>query len=81
LASAFSFRPPRPALVLASDEDVYAVRSMHAFQAAVANDAVKTKTYRSAGHGASLLRDPARFLDVDTWVKKSVDTPPPATRD
>ncbi len=81
LASAFSFRPPRPALVLASDEDAYAVRSMHAFQTAVANDAVNTKTYRAAGHGASLLRDPARFLDVDTWVKKSVDAPPTADRD
>jgi hypothetical protein len=60
---------------------MYAVRSLQAFKGAVANDAVHTKVYRSAGHGASLLREPARFLDVDTWVKATVDSPAPAARE
>jgi pimeloyl-ACP methyl ester carboxylesterase len=80
LLSAISFRPPRPAFVAASDEDMYATRSMHAFKAAVNTDAVSVKTYRNAGHGASILRDPARFLDVDTWVKKTVDQSSPDKR-
>ncbi len=69
LASAVSFRPPAKALVLASKEDVYAVRSLYAFQTALATDRVTAKVYPSGGHGASLLREPAYFLDVDTWVK------------
>lgn len=73
LSSAFSFRPDRPALVLASEEDTYAVRSLRAFQTTFASDDdVKAKVYRGAGHGASLLRDPANFADVDTWIKQTV---------
>ncbi len=72
LATAFSFRPKRPALVLASDEDTYAVMSLRAFRAAFPDDDVQTKTYKSAGHGVSLLRDPAHFADVDAWIKQTI---------
>lgn len=73
LGSAFSFRPNRPALVLASEEDTYAVRSLRAFETTFASDDdVKVKVYRSAGHGASILRDPANFAEVDAWIKQTV---------
>jgi tetratricopeptide (TPR) repeat protein len=72
LVSAISFRPPRPVLAVASDEDTYAVRSLGVFSAAVPSDLLLTKRYKSAGHGVSILRDPARYLDVDTWVKSSL---------
>lgn len=81
LASAISFRPPRPAFVVASEEDIYAVRSLRTFQMAVASDSVQTKIYRSAGHGVSILRDPARFLDVDTWMKGILPTVLPESSD
>ncbi len=73
LASAFSFRPDRPALVLASQEDTYAVMSLRAFETAfTSDDDVKVKVYNSAGHGASILRDPANFAEVDAWIKQTV---------
>ena len=73
LGSAFAFRPDRPALVLASQEDTYAVRSLRAFETTFASDDdVKVKVYRSAGHGASILRDPANFAEVDAWIKQTV---------
>jgi dienelactone hydrolase len=75
LASAVSFRPPRPALVLASAEDLYAVKSLRAFESALGSDAVRTKIYPAAGHGVSLLRDPAHFADVDAWVKEIAASP------
>jgi hypothetical protein len=74
LVAAISFRPPRPVLAVASDEDTYAVRSLSVFSAAVPADLLRTQRYQSAGHGVSILRDPAHFLDVDTWVVRS---PPP----
>ena len=72
LVSAISFRPPRPVLAVASDEDTYAVRSLGVFSAAVPSDLLRTQRYQSAGHGVSILRDPARFADVDSWVKSSL---------
>ncbi|MCI0451897.1 MAG: hypothetical protein L0Z51_05820 [Candidatus Latescibacteria bacterium] len=72
LASAFSFRPPRPAFVLASEEDIYATQSLRAFKAAIEPAPVTTKVYTSAGHGVSLLREPARFADVDAWTKAAL---------
>lgn len=74
LASAISFRPPRPAFVAASEEDIYAVRSLRTFKAATASDSVQTKIYKSAGHGESILRDPGRYLDIDTWMKSVLPT-------
>jgi tetratricopeptide (TPR) repeat protein len=72
LTSALSFRPERPALVLASKEDVYAVRSLQLFQSQVTSDTVRAEVYPSAGHGALILRDPAGFADVDAWVKATL---------
>ena len=73
LSSAFSFRPDRPALVLASEEDTYAVKSLRAFETTFASDDdVKVKVLRSAGHGTSILRNPANFAEVDTWIKQTV---------
>jgi len=76
LVAAISFRPPRPVLAVASDEDTYAVRSLGVFSAAVPADLLRTQRYQSAGHGVSILRDPAHFLDVDTWVKSSLAAAP-----
>jgi dienelactone hydrolase len=81
VASAVSFRAPRPALVLASQEDIYAIRSQRAFAASLPAADVTTKVYTSAGHGASLLRDPARFLDVDEWIKKTIPLTAAQARD
>jgi tetratricopeptide (TPR) repeat protein len=67
LAAAFSFRPPRPALGLASEEDVYAVRSLRSFAAAVPSG-VDMRVYKASGRGASILRDPVRFAEVDAWL-------------
>ncbi|HXV12626.1 MAG TPA: alpha/beta fold hydrolase [Candidatus Krumholzibacteria bacterium] len=72
LASAFSFRPPRPAFALASEEDIYATRSLRAFKATLDPAPVTTKIYQSAGHGVSLLREPAHFADVDAWTKDAL---------
>jgi tetratricopeptide (TPR) repeat protein len=81
LASAFSFRPPRPALVLASEEDIYATRSLRSFKTTLDPAPVTTKLYKSAGHGVSLLRDPARFADVDAWAKEALASGSPASRE
>ena len=72
LASAFAFRPKRPALVAASEEDTYAMLSLRAFETTFASqDGVTIKLYRSAGHGASLLHEPANFAEIDTWIKQA----------
>jgi len=68
LSAALSFRPARPTLGLASEEDMYAVRSLRSFQAAVPPDAIDVKVYKASGRGASILRDPAHFADVDAWL-------------
>lgn len=81
LRSAYSFRPSRPAFVLASDEDIYAVRSVRSFSAAFPSDHVRTKVYASAGHGVSLLREPAHFADVETWLGETLGTPSAAPSD
>jgi hypothetical protein len=72
LLSAWSFRPPRPAFVLASGEDVFAVKSLRLFQDSVASESTHTRVYQAAGHGLSLLREPARFADVEAWLVQSV---------
>jgi tetratricopeptide (TPR) repeat protein len=72
LAAAFSFRPSRPALGLASEEDMYAVQSLRSFQAAVPSGVVDIKVYPAGGRGASLLRDPARFAEVDAWLSDAL---------
>ncbi len=80
LVSAISFRPPRPVFVAASDEDVYALRSLNIFRDAVPPDLLRIQRYQSAGHGVSILRDPARFSDVDTWAKEALASGTPDSR-
>jgi hypothetical protein len=83
LASGFSFRPPRPALGLASEEDMFAVQSLHWFQAAVPSG-VDVKIYEAGGRGASILRDPAHFAEIDAWLRDALgpgSTHPPDPRD
>lgn len=72
LAAALSFRPPRPALLLASNEDVYAIRSLGFFMETAGKDDVTTRIFRGAGHGTTLLRDPARFAIVRAWIEKTL---------
>lgn len=72
LAAALSFRPPRAAMLLASNEDVYAVRSLGFFMATAGRDSVTTRVFKSSGHGVTLLRDPGRFLVVNTWIDKNL---------
>ncbi len=67
-ASAISFRPPRAALLLASNEDVYAVRSLGFFLDTAGRDLVKTRIFKTAGHGIGMLRDPGHFLAVSNWI-------------
>ncbi|HEU4365136.1 MAG TPA: tetratricopeptide repeat protein [Candidatus Krumholzibacteria bacterium] len=74
LASALSFRPPRPALLFASNEDVYAVRSLGFFLDSAGSDGVTTRIFRGAGHGTTLLRDPARFAALRRWIEKTLVT-------
>jgi tetratricopeptide (TPR) repeat protein len=74
LAAALSFRPPRAALLLASNEDVYAVRSLGYFIDTAGRDAVTTRIFRSSGHGVSLLRDPGNYLTVSDWLDRNLTT-------
>jgi len=85
LTAALSFRPPRPMLAVASDEDTFAMRSLsllaEAGEASLAtggDDArpqVTTKVFRFSGHGVQLLRDPANFAVVSDWTRKAVNLP------
>jgi tetratricopeptide (TPR) repeat protein len=70
LASALSFHPPRPALAVASREDVYAVRSLELFAASVDSGLADTRVYDAAGHGVDLLRDPGRFDAISRWLDR-----------
>jgi alpha-beta hydrolase superfamily lysophospholipase len=72
ITAALSFRPPRPALLLASNEDVYAVSSLGFFLDAAGTSDVTTRVLRTAGHGANLLRDPANFAAVQTWTETAL---------
>ena len=72
LAAALSFRPPRPTLLLASNEDVYAVRSLGFFLDSAGTAEITSRIFRSAGHGTTLLRDPAHFALVRGWIEKSL---------
>jgi tetratricopeptide (TPR) repeat protein len=68
LAAALSFRSQRPVLLIASNEDVYAVRSMGYFRD-VADDArISSKVFVDAGHGVTLLREPVRYLVLSGWI-------------
>ncbi len=71
LASAVSFRPRRPVLLVAGKEDIYAVRSL-AFFSESSGTTVTTRVYDSAGHAAGILRDPAHFADVDSWLETTL---------
>ncbi len=68
LATALSFRPPAPALLLASREDLYAVRSLGYFMEVTDGENAATRIFSAAGHGVSLLRDPARYLVMSEWL-------------
>jgi tetratricopeptide (TPR) repeat protein len=72
LASALSFRSPRPALLLASGEDVYAVRSLGYFIELAGKEHATTRVFQGAGHGISMIRDPARFLVMRDWIEQSL---------
>lgn len=76
VAAALSFRPPRAALVLASGEDVYAVRSLGYFRTAAGDDSVTTRVFRSAGHGVSIIRDPARYRMMADWIEQTLPAAP-----
>lgn len=68
VTSALSFRPPRPALVVASTEDVYAVRSVQLFAQSADSSLATRRVYEDAGHGIDILRDPGRFADISRWL-------------
>ena len=68
VASAIAFRPPRPALVMVSEEDMYSVQSVSAMQAAQPDQPITVKTVRSSGHGVTLLHRPENFAVITEWL-------------
>ncbi len=72
LASALSFRQPRPSMLLVSDEDVYALHSLGYFLDRAGTNGVKSDVLTGAGHGNSLLRDPEHFAGVLTWIENAL---------
>jgi len=78
LMSALAFRAPRPLLVLASDEDVYAMRSLGFFTDNVPTDGsastttTQVRVFSFAGHGVSLMRDPGHFADIHAWLRRQL---------
>jgi hypothetical protein len=84
LTAALSFRPPKPMLAVASDEDAFAMQSLWLLDEAGkdaaagrngARPTVTTRVFRFSGHGVQLLRDPANFAVVSTWTRKAVNLP------
>ncbi len=70
IASAIAFRPPRPALLMVSEEDVYAVQSVDAMRSARPNDPITVKSVTSSGHGVTLLHKPENFATITAWLDK-----------
>lgn len=70
IASAIAFRPPRPALMVVSEEDVYAVQSVNAMRAARPDDPITVKTVTSSGHGITILHKPENFATITAWLDK-----------
>ena len=70
VASAIAFRPPRPALMVVSEEDVYAVQSVNAMRAARPGDPVTVQTVRSSGHGVTILHKPENFAAIAAWLSE-----------
>jgi tetratricopeptide (TPR) repeat protein len=85
LTAALSFRPPKPMLAVASDEDAFAMRSLWLLDEAGADTSgsdrsgappsVTTRVFRFSGHGVELLRDPANFAVVSSWTRKAIHLP------
>jgi tetratricopeptide (TPR) repeat protein len=73
VASAIAFRPPRPALIVVSEEDVYAVQSANAMQQARSGDPVTLHTVRSSGHGVTILHQPKNFAWIASWIRRQMD--------
>ncbi|HEX5132297.1 MAG TPA: tetratricopeptide repeat protein [Candidatus Krumholzibacteria bacterium] len=72
LAASLSFRPLQPTLLLASSEDVYAIQSLGYFIDETHSDQTTTRVFTSAGHGVTLLRDPARYLVMSNWLERAL---------
>ncbi|HEX6790599.1 MAG TPA: tetratricopeptide repeat protein [Candidatus Krumholzibacteria bacterium] len=76
VASAIAFRPPRPALVMVSEEDMYSVQSVNAMQAAQPDHPITVRTVRSSGHGVTLLHRPENFAVITEWLDGQFGTEP-----
>ena len=76
IAAAIAFRPPRPALMMVSEEDVYSVQSVTAMRDARPNDPIKVKKVYSSGHGIALLHQPANFAFMTGWLDEQFASSP-----
>jgi tetratricopeptide (TPR) repeat protein len=74
VAAAIEFRPPRPALMVVSEEDVYSVQSVDAMRRARPDDPITVKRVRSSGHGVTLLSRPENFAAVHGWLDRQFES-------
>lgn len=73
IAAAIEFRPPLPALMVVSDEDVYSVQSVNTVRDAHPSDLITVRTVRSSGHGVTILHQPENFAMITAWLAKALD--------
>jgi tetratricopeptide (TPR) repeat protein len=73
IASAINFRPPRPALVVVSEEDAYSVQSANAMRDARPSDPIIVRTVHSSGHGVTILHRPENFAMITAWLAKALE--------
>jgi tetratricopeptide (TPR) repeat protein len=72
IAAAIAFRPPRPALMLVSEEDYYSMQSVDAMRTARPGDPITVKNLRSSGHGVIILHKPENFAMITDWLNGQI---------
>ena len=76
VAAAIAFRPPRPALMIVSEEDIYSSQSVTAMRDARPNDPIKVKKVYSSGHGITILHRPENFAFMTGWLDEQFASSP-----
>jgi len=75
ILSALEFRAPRPTLLVASDEDAFAMRSVSLLTDSYPSPATEARIVSAAGHGLLVLREPKNFAIVANWIRATLGLP------